>query len=206
MRFSVANTYSGTTTINSGATLQLENVNALQNTTLDTGTSGSQQVSFTVAGANTYNIGAIQGGDTLDFGANTISVGANNASTSFTGTLAGSGGSLTKEGTGTLTLSATNTYSGSTTVNAGTLAVSGNIANSGLVLNSSGIISPGTTAAVDTFGTTSITINGGGYNWTLSTANGSAGTAYDQITSTGALTSSGGLTVYVYGNATGWDG
>ena len=130
VRFSVANTYSGTTTINSGATLQLENVNALQNTTLDTGTSGSQQVSFTVAGANTYNIGAILGGDTLDFGANTISVGANNATTSFTGTLAGSGGSLTKAGTGTLTLSGNSTYTGTTTLNTGTLVI-GNTAAAG---------------------------------------------------------------------------
>jgi autotransporter-associated beta strand protein len=123
VRFSVANTYSGTTTINSGATLELANVNALQNTTLDTGTSGSQVVTLTVAGANTYNIGAIQGGDTLDFGNNTISVGANNATTSFTGTLAGAGGSLTKAGTGTLTLSASNTYDGTTTISAGTIQI-----------------------------------------------------------------------------------
>ena len=353
VRFSVANTYSGTTTINSGATLELANVNALQNTTLDTGTSGSQVVSFTMAGANTYNIGAIQGGDSLDFGANTVSVGANNATTSFTGILAGSGGSLTKAGTGTLTISGPNTYTGTTTINAGTLAlganqnlgaiagagalslssftlttnsststtfsgsisgtggltkagsstltlsgsntydgattinagtlqlggggttgslstssaisigtgavfsinrtntvtqgtdfsgsaitgtggflqngsgttvlnatntytgttalnagtlqIDGNIANSALVINTGGIISPGTSAAADSFGTSSITINGGGYNWTLSSANGSAGTGYDQITSTGALTSSGLLTVNIYGNATGWD-
>jgi autotransporter-associated beta strand protein len=292
-----ANTYNGTTTISAG-TLQIGNVNALQNTTLDTGTSGAQAVTFSVAGANTYNIAAIQGGDELAFGNNTISVGSNNATTSFTGTLAGSGGSLTKagtgtltlsgnntyngtttlsagtiqighanglgsggnitfsggglkygttvttdlssriknsgsairvdtngesvtwgtavdstnsggltkNGTGTLTLSATNTYTGSTTLNAGTLAVSGDIANSGLVINSGGIISPGTSAAADSFGTSSITINGGGYNWTLSSANGSAGTGYDQITSTGALTSSGLMTVYAYGTPGDWNG
>jgi len=297
LTLSAANTYNGTTTVNAG-TVSLGNVNALQNTTLDTGTSGSQAVAFSVPGSTTYNIGAIQGGDTLDFGSNTISVGANNATTSFTGSLAGSGGSLTKvgsstltlsgsgssysetttisagtiqidhanalgsggnitfgggglkygtgitqdlssriknsnsailvdtsaesitwgtaldstnsggltkNGTGTLTLSATNTYGGATTINAGTLAVSGDIANSGLVLNSSGIISPGTTAAADSFGTSSITINGGGYNWTLSSANGSAGTGWDQITSTGALTSSGLMTVHAYGTPGDWD-
>jgi autotransporter-associated beta strand protein len=102
-------------------------------------------------------------------------------------------------------LSGNNTYTGATTISAGTLAVSGNIASSGLVINSGGIISPGTSGAVDTFGTSSITINGGGYNWTLSSANGSAGTAYDQITSTGALTSSGLLTVYAYGTPGDWD-
>ena len=297
LTLSAANTYNGTTTVNAG-TVSLGNVNALQNSTLDTGTSGSQAVAFSVPGATTYNIGAIQGGDTLDFGSNTISVGANNATTSFTGSLAGSSGSLTKvgsgtltlsgagssysetttisagtiqidhanalgsggnitfgggglkygtgitqdlssriknsssailvdtsaesitwgtaldstnssgltkNGTGTLTLSATNTYSGATTINAGTLAVSGDIANSGLVLNSGGIISPGTTAAADSFGTSSITINGGGYNWTLSSANGSAGTGWDQITSTGALTSSGLMTIHAYGTPGDWD-
>jgi len=157
VRFSVANTYSGTTTINSGATLELANVNALQNTTLDTGTSGSQVVSFTVAGANTYNIGAIQGGDTLDFGNNTISVGANNASTSFTGTLAGSGGSLIKAGTGTLTLSgASSSYDGTTTISAGTIQIdhdnalgstaAGTTVASGAALELSGGISIGAEA------------------------------------------------------------
>jgi hypothetical protein len=58
----------------------------------------------------------------------------------------------------------------------------------------------------------SLTINGGGYNWTI--ANGSnyatAGTDYDQIASTGALTlnntEASPFTVYLYGDATGWNG
>jgi fibronectin-binding autotransporter adhesin len=47
------------------------------------------------------------------------------ASTTFDGVITGSGGSLTKVGEGTLTLSGANTYSGSTTVSAGTLNFSG---------------------------------------------------------------------------------
>lgn len=52
-----------------------------------------------------------------------LSVGTNGASTTYAGLLSGLG-SLTKLGTGTLTLSGVNTYAGSTTVTAGTLAVS----------------------------------------------------------------------------------
>ena len=47
-------------------------------------------------------------------------MGGLNTSTSFAGTIA-TGISLTKAGTGTLTLSGTNTYTGVTTVSAGTL-------------------------------------------------------------------------------------
>ena len=148
LNLNASNTYSGTTIVNVG-TLSIGNVNALQNTTLDTGTSGSQAVAFSAAGANTYNIGAIQGGDTLDFGSNTISVGANNAATSFTGILAGSGGSLTKVGSGVLTLSGNNSYTGVTTISAGTLRLNNAASNtttiSGNILINGGTLNYGTT-------------------------------------------------------------
>ncbi len=50
----------------------------------------------------------------------TLSVGNNNANTTYSGALTDLGG-LTKLGTGTLTLSGANTYSGATTISAGTL-------------------------------------------------------------------------------------
>ena len=49
-----------------------------------------------------------------------LTVGANNSSTTYSGTLSGLGG-LTKSGTGTFILSGTNTYGGGTTVGGGTL-------------------------------------------------------------------------------------
>lgn len=117
------NTHSGTTTVTAG-TLTLGNVNALQNSTLDTGTSGTQQVAFSATG-NTYNIGSLQGVADLAIGANTISVGANeatNTTKTYSGAITGTGG-LTKAGLGTQILSGNNSYTGTTTVNGGTLQV-----------------------------------------------------------------------------------
>ena len=115
-----ANTLSGLVTVSAG-TLSLSNANALQNATLDTGTSGTQAVTFTLAGNNTYNIGGLQGADALAIGGNTLSIGANNASTTFSAVISGTGGGLTKVGNGTLTLSGANSYTGATAINQGAI-------------------------------------------------------------------------------------
>jgi len=121
-----ANTFNGTLLASGtgGGSLALGNLNAVQNATLDTGTSTtSRAVTFTVAGNNTYNIGALQGADNLDIQGNTISVGAKAADTSFTGVISNSAGTgnLTKTGGKKLTLTQTNTFDGLTTVSNGTL-------------------------------------------------------------------------------------
>jgi filamentous hemagglutinin family protein len=116
-----ANTFTGTTLV-SGGGLALGHVNALQNSTLDTGTSGAQQVTFTAVGTNTYNIGALQGADDLAAGANSISAGANNASTTYSGVVSGTG-NFSKVGNGSQILSGNNSYSGTTTVSGGTLQI-----------------------------------------------------------------------------------
>ena len=117
LTLSTANVMKGVTLVSAG-TLELNNVNALQMSTLDTGTSGAQQVTFALAGANTYNIGALQGADNLAIVSNTISVGGNNTNKTYDGVISGTG-NLTKAGTGTQTLTGANTYTGSTTINAG---------------------------------------------------------------------------------------
>jgi autotransporter-associated beta strand protein len=92
---------------------------------------------------------------------------------------------------------------GATTVN-GTLE--GSLTTAGLTINNGGIVSPNGTGSVGTINTSSLTINGGRYDCTINSATGSAGSDWDQITSTGALTSSGLLTVYAYGTPGDWDG
>ena len=74
--------------------------------------------------------GSIEGSGLVFLGGVNLTVGTNNLSTTFSGLIqdggfsGGTGGSLTKTGTGTLTLSGASTYTGATTVSAGTLLVS----------------------------------------------------------------------------------
>ena len=73
--------------------------------------------------------GSIQGTGAVFLGANELTVGTNNLGTTFSGLIqdggssGGMGGSLTKVGTGKLTLTKSNTYTGSTTITKGTLLV-----------------------------------------------------------------------------------
>jgi len=79
--------------------------------------------------------GSIEGAGAIRLGSKQLSVGANNLSTTVSGVIAdggrngGTGGSLVKVGTGTLTLTGANTFTGGTTVNAGGLVVNGSLAS-----------------------------------------------------------------------------
>jgi autotransporter-associated beta strand protein len=138
-----ASNHSGNTTVSAG-TLALGHVYALQNSTLNTGSSGSQAVTFTVAGTNTYNLGGLAGSDALDNGGNSLSVGSNNADTTFSAALSGSG-NFTKTGSGTLIFASDNTYSGTTTISSGVLQLgtggtTGQISTSGNIVNNANLV------------------------------------------------------------------
>jgi len=145
-----ANSYAGNTTINTAnATLtlgradQISNGAGKGNLIINSGT-------FNMAGYS-ETINGLSGNGTLDgfSGTPILTIGDNNATSTFSGIVKNTAGTLalTKTGTGILTLSGNNTYSGATTVSGGTLEIgaagrlgggnySANIANSGTFLYS----------------------------------------------------------------------
>jgi autotransporter-associated beta strand protein len=131
------NTYTGTTTINSG-TLALTGSGSIAASSgvNITNSSGKFDISETNSGATitslagAANSSVILGGKTL-----TLS----NSSGTFAGIISGSGGALVLT-SGAQTLSGMNTYTGATTINGGALAVNGSISSSNVTVNAGGIL------------------------------------------------------------------
>ena len=86
-------------------------------------------------GDGSTSIGSIEGAGAVNLGSSTLIVGGLNLSTTYSGSINdfNNGGSFTKTGTGTFTLTAANTYSGLTTVAQGTLSINGSISGPSLV-------------------------------------------------------------------------
>ena len=130
--FRAANTYSGDTVLD-GGNLAIDNVNALQNSTLDMHAAGGGTVAFNAHAT----LGGLKGSRDLDMNARTLSIGNNHQDTTYSGVL--SNGTLAKIGNGALTLSGDSDYTGTTTVSGGTLIINGdNSAASGNVTVSAG--------------------------------------------------------------------
>ena len=158
-------------------------------------------------------IGSLEGSGNVFLGANNLTVGSNNLSKTFSGVMqdgglnGGTGGSLTKTGTGAFTLSGANTYTGATTVNGGALFVNGSTSSSSAVtvnsgatlggngtiggavnVNSGATLAPGATGNGSTgiLNTGSFGLNSGS-NFSLDLNGAVAGTSYDQVNVTGAV-------------------
>ncbi|RXH08734.1 autotransporter domain-containing protein [Bradyrhizobium guangzhouense] len=118
-----ASAVSSTITTNNGATTNFTGAASGGSARFITNVGGTVDISGLTNGGMTA--GSIEGAGNYVLGANTLTTGSLNTSTQVDGVISGTGGSLTKVGTGTLTLTGGNTYTGATTVSAGTLALSG---------------------------------------------------------------------------------
>lgn len=145
---------------NPSAVTTLSGANAAGTTNTFTGTMYSNGGSFNT---NSTNAGAtleFSNAFAMDIKGTTLNVnGAGD--TLFSGSIYNSSGSgsVVKNDSGTLTLTASNSYSGSTTVNGGTLLVDG-----GAITSSATTVQSGATIATGSTGTvgTSLTVNSGG--------------------------------------------
>jgi len=121
-----AQTFTGATNVNQG-TLQLNNANSLQNSTVTLGGGVTNGLGFG-PGIGTFNLVGLAGsGNAIlqDTGSSavTLSLGGASATSTYSGILSGPGG-IAKVGTGTLNLNGANTFTGGLTIKAGTVSVS----------------------------------------------------------------------------------
>ena len=163
LTLSGANTYGGATTISAG-TLKLGAAGVIPD--------GSGKGDVSVAGTldlNTFSetINGLSGAgivDTVAGGTPTLTVGGNDATSSFSGTIKNTLGTLalTKTGIGTLTLASANTFSGATTVSAGTLKTTAANAlgsTASVTVSTGGILELGTSNTVNN--SAGVTLSGG---------------------------------------------
>ncbi len=198
LTLSGTNTYTGTTTISAGtltasvgSALPDASAVTLANVSGATLNLASNETIASLAGGGTT-------GGTVTLGANSLTVGGANTSTTFAGVISGTG-NLTKTGTGTLTLSGANTYTGTTTISAGTLTASGGSAlpdaSAVLLLDTSGaslnLATSETIGSLSGGGSTGGTITLGANTLTVGANNTSPAAYAGVISGTGSLVKSG---------------
>jgi autotransporter-associated beta strand protein len=175
---SSSNSYTGATTVSAG-TVQLSGQGSLPAASSVTISSGA---TFDL-NDNSTTLGALSGAGNVLIESATLSIGANNVNTTFSGAITGTG-PLTKIGTGTLTLSGSNAFSG--------IAVSSGILS---LASANAIGAPGTNVTVFQGGT--LDLGGQTLNGNALLLNGT-GTASEP----GALYNSSGNTASVLGPIT----
>lgn len=192
----VATTFSGTNTFTGPINITLGYF-----TTGSTTATGNANNAVNIANAattgltlaNSISIGSLSGGGLVTLGANTLTVGGNNESTTFAGVISGTG-SITKTGTGILTLSGTNTFSGVPNLNGGLVNVAAlaNLGTAGYNFGGGGIQFGGSldlSARTLTFNAAGATFDTNGYQVAFANAVGNSGT--------GGLTKSGPGTLFL---------
>lgn len=178
-------TFTGAVTVANGY-LKLNSSNIYPNTSALTISSGA----FLDLKANSDTIGSLAGAGTVTSslaGSVTITIGGNNTSTTFSGVAQNGNGtvSLTKYGSGTLTLTGANTYTGLTTVGDGTLRLN----------RSGGTTIPTTDSCTVTSGSLQISSNQTLRGLTLASGTTLTVDAGVTLTITGTLTVNTGATI-----------
>ena len=153
-----ANGFTGSTVINAGSVM-VGNTSALAGSSVTVNVAGG--LGFAV---NAVTLGSLAGAGSFALNSGTfpvsLTLGGNNASTVYAGNLAGLG-SLTKIGSGVLTLTGSNAIAGVTTISNGTLAVSGSLASGGVNVLGGVLTGAGTISGPVTIGAGSIFQPGG---------------------------------------------
>ena len=176
-----ANAYTGATTIN-GGTLALSGTGSIATSSgVNVANAGAAfDISGTTSGATVTTLSGAAG-SSVNLGGQTLTL--SNASSTFGGTIGGTGGfSITG---GTETLSGTSTYTGATSVSAG----------AGLTIASGGSLGTGTgaeTSLLTNSGT--VTVNAGGTLWAANVTNNAGGTLINNGTVNDTLTNAGTVT------------
>jgi len=200
-----SSSYTGYTDINSGI-LVFSNLNNFGSSliriyngaTLKWATGNTADVSSKINASNAFF------NATFDTNGNNVTLGTALPATSR---------SITKAGTGTLTINASNTYTGETIINAGTLT----IGSSGSIASSSGVtLGSGTTLSISgnnktikalnsTFSNATVTIGGYAFNIGTSGQNDGTGSYTGAFTGTARIIKNGGGTFTING-ATNYSG
>ncbi len=192
--FDLANTYTGTTTITEGTLSLTNNAAVADSSAIILTTAGATLDISNAAGITTIRslLGAT--GTLVNLGTNRLSVGVSSGVSTFAGEIEGAGGSLVKDGAGTLTLSGINSYTGSTTIDAGTLALGAGgslAASSGVSVAASGatfdISNGGAQTIQDLTGVSGSAVTLGANTLTLGTTN--------STTFAGSISGAGGALV-----------